>query len=231
MKFTTAGFEYSVPEIPEDLQNPQTEREQKLLEILKQYKELLTKDFATGLVHREEFFRKTKDQKGVYIYLDGDGLKRINDFSKSHAMGDQAIKEFAQAIQAAIGSHIEKAIGQTLRGGIVPSRMGGDEFSVFIPDIDSLEVGEKVATRILEQIRKHKIVGTGLEGEHLEFPLTASLGVGHTPEDADKALYKAKEKGRNRVEIYEGAQLEQKVAYLKMKRLYKEQKYNLIIKP
>lgn len=222
-----SGFKYYVPEIPEELKEPQTAREEKLLQIIKEYSTLLTKDFATGLSHREEFFRQVKDQVGIYIYLDGDNLKTINDISKNHQMGDRAIKEFASAIEDAIGIEMEKAIKESLRGGIIPSRLGGDEFSIFIPGVESLEIGEKIATRILEQIRKKILKGTNSTGEPVSFPLTASIGVGRTPELADAALYQAKEKGRDRVEVNSQESIE-KAAYLKLKKLYKQQKYNLI---
>lgn len=87
------------------------------------------------------------------------------------------------------------------------SRYGGDEFIVHIEDA-TVSVGVIIAKRILESIHNQNI-GNFYNGNDQELkqklnntPLKASLGVGNTESDADKALYMAKNKGRDRVEFF-----------------------------
>ena len=85
------------------------------------------------------------------------------------------------------------------------TRSGGDEFIVHVENV-SIATGVAIATRILDSIRKQKISshfqGDDSMKEKLgKIMLSASLGVGYTEKEADEAMYKAKQKGRNRVEF------------------------------
>lgn len=123
------------------------------------------------------------------IGLDLDHLKEIND-KNGHAAGDLAICAVA------------KAIKETSRSIDIAARFGGEEFNILLPGIDSAGA-TRAAERLRESIANQKIED-GIK-------VTASIGVGtfleHTtdPDEllelVDKAMYKAKRDGRNRVEI------------------------------
>ncbi len=124
------------------------------------------------------------------LFVDLDHFKLIND-SHGHAAGDEVLKRVAQVLQV------------QLRETDYLGRIGGEEFSVFLPDTDlsgALSLAEKIRMAI-EQSRPN--IG------HTKLTVTASVGVAtQTPEmstmqaiqqHADEAMYQAKKAGRNRV--------------------------------
>lgn len=121
------------------------------------------------------------------IMLDLDNLKEIND-RLGHEGGDNALRQLADSIRV------------ELRGVDTPSRYGGDEFAIILPQAE-LEGALIVAERLRGRIESISISGIGR--------MTASVGVASFPEHAssrdtlvllaDRALYKAKRTGRNRV--------------------------------
>jgi diguanylate cyclase (GGDEF)-like protein len=154
-------------------------------------------DALTGLPNRraaDVTFRRMAAHAGrtlsplAVLLLDLDRFKQIND-RHGHDQGDQALAVVGQVLMASI------------RASDFAARYGGEEFLVLLPDTD-----RKGAVEVAEKIR-HAI-------EHAEMPviggLTGSLGVAALPEDAvepeqlirkaDRALYAAKARGRNRVE-------------------------------
>ena len=177
---------------------------------------LASTDKLTGLYTRRAFsllFRELVQSSGKdpatfsIILLDFDGLKQIND-TLGHPMGDKAIRRV---------SYVAK---ETIRTSDLICRWGGDEFLILLRDCDithSSTIAEKVRDSV-----EHLLIGepyetsagdTELEesiepSTKLEFRITVSLGVaqyqaGDTEESlvrrADKALYEAKQGGRNRV--------------------------------
>ncbi len=126
------------------------------------------------------------------LMMDMDGLKQIND-THGHLFGAFSIGETGRMIADVIGSR-----GQACR-------FGGDEFSVFLPGH-----GLQQAVAIAEEIR-FAVETAGLEKDGIALKPTISVGVAEFPASADKildlvaaadkALYRAKEKGKNRVEI------------------------------
>ena len=127
------------------------------------------------------------------LMIDTDNLKTIND-TYGHEAGNILLKRVAAAIIA------------ELRATDVPARYGGDEFIVLLP-----ETPPKGAHDVAERIRD-AIVATPIEYQGRRIVTSASIGIACSPEDgrsldtlaahADRALYQAKEKGRNCVVRY-----------------------------
>jgi diguanylate cyclase (GGDEF)-like protein len=123
------------------------------------------------------------------VLLDLDHFKQINDLY-GHDKGDEVLA----AVGVALASHVRESDF----GG----RFGGEEFVVLLPDTD-----REGAAAIAERIR---VAVAQIEVPGVSRPITASFGVASTPEDAseptvlmrgaDRALYLAKSRGRNRVE-------------------------------
>ena len=122
------------------------------------------------------------------LLLDIDHFKRIND-SYGHPVGDQVIREVANCIRSVI------RLSDSL------TRWGGEEFIILMPNT-GLSSATVLAERIRESIATHDFEGIG--------KVTASLGLSeYVPSDsldewldrADRAMYRAKDKGRNRVEV------------------------------
>jgi diguanylate cyclase (GGDEF)-like protein len=124
------------------------------------------------------------------VLFDLDHFKRINDVF-GHEKGDEVL--------AAVGS----VIAVTTRASDFAGRYGGEEFIILLPDTD-----RDAASTVAEKLRL-SIAAIDVPG--VSGPITASLGVAALPEDAvepmfllraaDRALYVAKARGRNRVEL------------------------------
>ena len=124
------------------------------------------------------------------IAVDLDHFKQIND-RFGHDKGDDVLAAAAQTLTG------------TLRTSDFVGRQGGEEFIVLLPDTD-LEGALVAAENLRAEIERIEIAG-------VDRPITASFGVAVLPADAldadgllrhaDRALYAAKDRGRNRVEI------------------------------
>lgn len=136
------------------------------------------------------------------LLLDLDGFKVLND-SFGHVIGNAVILETCARLQAFVAE-------RTLSGAAI-LRIGGDEFAMLIEGCEAAE-SSAIAAAILDRIpRPMRIHG-------IEIALDANLGVvgqalpGSTPEeivrDADTAMYRAKECGKNRWEMFEPASRE-----------------------
>jgi diguanylate cyclase (GGDEF)-like protein/PAS domain S-box-containing protein len=157
-------------------------------------------DHLTGVSNRGYFMiqaelelsRAIRYGKPLSLYmLDIDYFKKVND-SYGHKIGDLVLIKLAEVCR------------QTLREVDIIGRIGGEEFVILLPETDLVEATE-VAERLKESIAKSKVP---LEGG-LPLHFTVSIGVTSlvSKDDnldvllnlADKALYQAKEQGRNRV--------------------------------
>ncbi len=155
--------------------------------------ELFNRRFYEDALAREAKRALRLNQPFTLISLDLDKLKHINDMY-GHSAGDAAIKAVA------------RVINKNSRSVDVPSRVGGEEFAIILPGVDSQ--GGLVAA---ERIR------ASLEAEPVEIvgKITASIGVAtfieqtSNPDElveiADKAMYFAKQNGRNQVKLAEAA--------------------------
>jgi diguanylate cyclase (GGDEF)-like protein/PAS domain S-box-containing protein len=158
-------------------------------------------DALTGLPNRAELEHQLEvaieraaaaGSSLAVAYLDLDGFKVVND-SHGHGVGDELLRAVADRLRAQV------------RDGDVIARLGGDEFVVVLPGAD---LGCALGTA--ERIREH--LGQPLVVEGVEDVLQVSVSVGLAvagPDDtvtsllrgADAALYEAKRRGRDRVEV------------------------------
>ena len=124
------------------------------------------------------------------LMLDIDHFKSVND-TYGHAAGDEALRTLSRVIQTS-----------RLRKSDFTGRIGGEEFAIVLPETE-IHGAAKLAERLRTNLATTPVKLTGSE-----FFMTASIGasmyrVGYTQEvllqQADQALYKAKETGRNRV--------------------------------
>lgn len=157
-------------------------------------------DALTGVFNRRAFLtlldkalsRAQRMQTTLPVLLiDLDHFKRIND-TWGHQRGDEALRHFVELAH------------RCLRKEDIIGRLGGEEFAIFLPDVDSAG-GLTVAERLRALVEAHP-----LEVEGRSLSMTVSIGValastGDTAQTAlqraDAAMYAAKERGRNRVEI------------------------------
>ena len=167
---------------------------------LKQLQDLAARDFLTGLFNRRHFFERGRrliaEARGMGIpisiaILDIDHFKRLND-RHGHDGGDKALIAVARSISTSAE-----------RGFNLLARVGGEEFAILFPGA-TLEEAARLCDSIREAIACESLA---LNDEALA--LTVSLGVTEIgPDDeldasltrADRALYAAKQKGRNRVD-------------------------------
>ncbi|MDL2284726.1 diguanylate cyclase [Oxalobacter sp. OttesenSCG-928-P03] len=141
------------------------------------------------VIGRQEMTRQDRSSSPVTIvFADLDHFKNVND-TWGHNIGDAVLIEFC------------RVVNESLRASDVLARWGGEEFVIILPDTD-LDSAAIVAERIRYAIEQHDFEHIGV--------LTASFGVaayiqGETwhrwVERADSALYRAKNKGRNRIEL------------------------------
>jgi len=167
--------------------------------LYRQTEELAIRDSLTGIfVHRyfmERFEDEVKralrsDSPFALIMLDLDNFKDFND-KHGHVAGDTVLKRIARILR------------ENADAGDIVARYGGEEFALL-----SLDTGKKEAAKLAETIRK-EIEDTRVTIRRQKYAVTVSVGVAVFPQDAklredliweaDRRLYKAKSKGKNRV--------------------------------
>jgi diguanylate cyclase (GGDEF)-like protein/PAS domain S-box-containing protein len=127
-------------------------------------------------------------QQIALLFLDLDHFKEVND-TLGHEMGDVLLQEAAKRLLECVRLHDTVA------------RMGGDEFTVILNDIDNHTIADNIAQKILSKLTEPYLLR-----ENLTY-ITASIGISIYPNDgqevdvllknADQAMYAAKDKGRN----------------------------------
>ena len=161
----------------------------------------VARDSGTGLLNKRAISEYTIERinaggdKAMYLaIMDVDDFKRIND-TYGHMFGDQVLSKVSEIIRSVVGQ----------RGKV--GRFGGDEFFVLFENI----LDEAELRRILKVITKHIL--WAYSGVIKDFAVTTSIGISKYPDDgtaydelfkkADKSLYIAKAKGKNRYIIYD----------------------------
>lgn len=162
---------------------------------------LATTDALTGANNRRSFMEragaeimrsKRYNSPVAILSLDIDHFKRVND-TYGHPVGDKVLKALVTICK------------DTLRSTDIFARMGGEEFSAILPESD-VASAHKTAERLREAVEK-SVVRT--ETDAIRYTISIGISTLAGADDhldllmrrADKALYKAKEQGRNRVEI------------------------------
>jgi diguanylate cyclase (GGDEF)-like protein len=157
---------------------------------IQKLEERIFKDPLTGLLNRRFFNAyllkrlKSDPSPTSFILLDLDNFKRIND-TYGHDFGDRVLR------------HVARILRRSIRKEDIAVRWGGEEFGIFVKA--PLDVALKLAERVRKRLEESPIDG---------IKITASFGVGeYKGEDpkeffkkVDEALYRAKRKGKNRVE-------------------------------
>ncbi|WP_417797834.1 EAL domain-containing protein [Terasakiella pusilla] len=159
-------------------------------------------DDLTNLANRNLFmdhlsgalYRAERDQNRVAVlFLDLDRFKHIND-TLGHSKGDQLLKEASSRLLS------------LTRKSDTCARLGGDEFAILLPDIHDIRNVEEVVTKILATIAEP------YEVDGQKAFASASIGITIYPEDganaqhllrnAESAMYRAKDKGRNAFQYF-----------------------------
>jgi len=171
----------------------------KLGDTLEALRRLATRDQLTGLLNRREFDRILGEEReraqrfghglGV-VMVDIDHFKSIND-AHGHPAGDAVLREVAQRV-----SQQARTVDRVVR-------IGGEEFALILMQTNAAGASD-VARRICAGVAKEPIAAT----DTVNLRVTVSAGMAMYPEDAsdeaqlvaaaDKALYAAKQRGRNR---------------------------------
>ena len=148
---------------------------------------------ATERMIKEYLEGEGKDSVSMLFVLDVDDFKKIND-TRGHAFGDQVLSQLGHQIKA------------WFRVNDILGRIGGDEFMIFIKDVKDPEVIRREGSRIKQFFEGFNV------GEYTKYSPTASVGGAVYPSDADdfeslykaadKAVYKSKKEGKNRVSFY-----------------------------
>lgn len=185
-------------------------------------------DSLTSLPNRQLFteqlelmLRMAKREKQIValLFLDLDNFKRIND-SLGHSAGDVLLKEVAARLTSCVRTSDLLAKYIDAEGKIGVSRLGGDEFTVVLNNIESVDMAGTIAERLLEALQAPMLIG-----DH-ELVITPSIGIATAPRDAetveellklaDAAMYHAKAAGRNSFRFYTSAMKSSGVGRLKL---------------
>jgi diguanylate cyclase (GGDEF)-like protein len=163
------------------------------------------RDPLTGLANRQRFIERVDQalarvRRGEHalavLFIDLDRFKQVND-SLGHAVGDQLLIDAAGRLRAAVRENDDVA------------RFGGDEFAVLCEDVDDRYGAIEIAQRILGAFDAPFVCGKR------NLFVSASLGIAFSTEgtetaetilqDADAAMYRAKDGGRARFEMFDDA--------------------------
>ncbi len=182
----------------------QEENNAKLRAANKELAYFATTDFLTGLFNRRHFFKLAEEQSRKHIALkqvstvamiDIDFFKSIND-TYGHQAGDELLIKIASTLK------------KCLADIAIISRFGGEEFAVLLPD-RNIHSAKIVCEDLMQQVSN-----TQLDTASESISVTVSIGLSQINEQdntiekalsrADKALYEAKENGRNTISVFQG---------------------------
>jgi diguanylate cyclase len=167
---------------------------------LQHMSELVREDQLTGSLNRrglDDVFERESaraDRRGTPLciaLLDLDNFKRLND-TYGHLVGDNALR------------HLVKVVKDTLRSMDVIARFGGEEFLILLPETH-VEAAAAAMVRVQRELTKHFFLH---ENEKMLITFSCGVALRHQDEDqaslmarADRAMYQAKQSGKNRVVV------------------------------
>lgn len=173
-------------------------------------------DPLTGLANRtklfdriDQFIKRSRRSHaiGALLYLDLDRFKNLND-SLGHTVGDQMLVEVAERLSSRIRSHD------------LIARVGGDEFVLWLEDLQSVNEAEIVAEKFLG------VFNEPFEVNSHEYLLQGSIGIALYPQDArerdsllknaDAAMYRAKEDPKRKIAFYRAQMTQQAKTSLRL---------------
>lgn len=151
-----------------------------------------------------EYIQENQNSQALMFVFDIDNFKKIND-TRGHAFGDEVLRTIGMRLKA------------EFRMSDVIGRVGGDEFILLLKNIKDESILKKESGRVADLFHDFKV------GQYSKYKVTASIGCAVFPKDADnfddlykaadRALYKAKQRGKNQLAFYrdenEGPDLEE----------------------
>ena len=157
-------------------------------------------DSLTKLLNKSAAQREigelVKKSSGALLMIDFDSFKLVNDIY-GHNMGDKILIRFAELIKSVI------------RENDLAGRMGGDEFVVFLQNVDDEKILQAKTAYLNEEILR---TARKLLGEDMQIPLGTSIGAVFVPREgkdfatlykkADKALYEVKQHGKHSLAVF-----------------------------
>jgi diguanylate cyclase (GGDEF)-like protein len=163
-------------------------------------------DPLTGLPNRALFMKRLSDatqrqrrgEDGLFgvLFLDLDGFKLVND-SMGHHVGDQLLVTVARRLE------------ECVRGGDIVARLGGDEFAILLERIGDARDSAMVAERVQRALAEPVNIGGYEHATSASIGVALSSGAAEQPEyvlrSADIAMYRAKNAGRGRYEMFDRA--------------------------
>lgn len=187
-------------------------------QVQEQLRHLANFDRLTGLPNRVMFHDRLAhalakaerfNRRIALLFVDLDRFKSIND-SLGHQIGDRVLRRTA------------KRLVRCVRNCDTVTRLGGDEFTVILEEIDDMQTVVTVADRIIETL------GEPLYLDDYDLHLTASIGISLFPDDgvdaesllqnADTAMYRSKKEGRNRLQFFTSDMHDQAIERLERER-------------
>lgn len=160
--------------------------------------ELISSDPLTGASNRREMqaelaralhMHERNGMPSTLILIDIDHFKQVND-QHGHSVGDRVLVELVRLIQ------------KRLRQSDLLFRFGGEEFLALLPDTD-LAAATHLAAELICLVRETPLAG--LQGVTISAGVACNTGSANSDEwfqRGDKALYQAKQAGRDRIEVY-----------------------------
>jgi PAS domain S-box-containing protein len=179
--------------------------------------------FVDRLQHSLIRARRHSDYKFVVLFIDIDGFKVLND-SLGHSAGDELLIQVAKRLTACFRETDTVSRSATTMNPTISNdslaRLGGDEFTVLLDDVSEPSDAIRVARRIIDKIA----LPFTLAGQQVV--ISASIGIGASSNtyegaedmlrDAEIAMYRAKQAGKARCEVFDPAMHSSAVRRLKL---------------
>ncbi len=181
---------------------------------VKQTQTSICQDKLTQLIDRHAYIEhigRHINQTGqtelncAVLFIDLDGFKQVND-SFGHSFGDEILVQVATRLANVLRHHKLSNINSANQLEQNLSRLGGDEFSIFIESLDESDKVVDIAKQVLSELEKDFVLGNKI------VKISASIGIATYPESAstpqallqlaDVAMYRAKSDGKGIFKVY-----------------------------